>query len=1104
MVEAENNEKCGYVSVDTMYYLVPGLSLENGLRKIVGDEEVLQMVEIANKYRAVEVYLVHCDVEPMLSPCEPAAVCHTTTTLEPHVQTIEKEVENPSTKVNKRKKLTPKKGPQSKLMSPSRKSPRNLKDSSTFKKPSTSSLFISFPSLTDPTTTTTPLQPHNTEKESEIPSQIPVSPSEKQTPSQVPSLECQLPVITTETPIDYEWEENRGDSPLKWSELIGDYEGSSDDDDPSFDIQYQKLCEGHEFDDEDDDEEDDDFDVEAELGDEASGDEGLSDLDLQEEADIEETEQLECFVNESDEDDDELLEARDRVCSVNTKLVDLARQLQLEACEGRLGHQTTETLPLRSASTAAQEGVASDCDDSAEEEQTPNNSGDEGELNERVKKGELVRGDIDFRSFSWRVGQRFTNRSEFKEAVSKYAVMQGRDISYVLSNKKKEQLGVKCAGDCPFYLYCSMHSRDRTWLVKTVVDSHTCHRSMSKNRQLTSTWIARQLLEVFKARPHWPAKEIIETVRRAYRVIVRRDFAYKVKYHAHRMLHGSMKDHYMKIERYKKALKKASPGTEVELVVEAHPNSSTPVFKRMFVCFDGVKEGWKAGCRRVICVDAAFLKTFLGGQIMTAVGRDPNDQMYPISWAAVEGENNLSWVWFFTHLQSYLDLGDGTGLAVISDEHQAILHAVAVVLPKAEHRHCARHIFSLWHRTYKGDEMKIHFWKIAKAYNQADFNDAWDELNEINPEAALAFKRYNPKHFCRAFLDTCTKTDAITNNMAETFNAYIISARTKHIIYMFEDIRVALMQRLVKRRKEMEKCSSVLCPRIQARLEKEKEKASNCDVLPSSDSVFNVRYYLDQLNVDLVARTCSCRKWNMVGVPCCHAIACIFFMNKEAEAYVDDCYKLETFFKAYGGSIPPCEGERYWPRVPCNLDPPPIKIGPGRPRKNRIKHPLENPKKPGSLLRTGIEMTCSICKSKGHNKRSCPDKGSYVPTEPPPKRPRGRPRKTMPNSQMASSSTPSSMPQPSTQHHSTTAQPTQLGRGGRMILGGQGARGVSQASVRGQGRTGLASTEATELTSGTGQGRGRGRGRGRGKGRNQTPIGVGVLFSQDGSPICQV
>ncbi|XP_021755404.1 uncharacterized protein LOC110720659 [Chenopodium quinoa] len=180
----------------------------------------------------------------------------------------------------------------------------------------------------------------------------------------------------------------------------------------------------------------------------------------------------------------------------------------------------------------------------------------------------------------------------------------------------------------------------------------------------------------------------------------------------------------------------------------------------------------------------------------------------------------------------------------------------------------------------------------------------------------------------------------------------------------------------------MGKWSSILCPRIQSRLDKEKEKAAYCTVMPSSDSLFNVRHILDQVNVDLVANTCSCRKWNMVGIPCCHAIACIYFQNKVAEDYVDVCYKVETYVKAYSGLIPPLEGERYWPRVPCNLDPPPIKIGPGRPRKNRIKHPLEYPKKTGSLTRSGIEMTCSICNSKGHNKRGCPDKGSAAATEP--------------------------------------------------------------------------------------------------------------------------
>lgn len=108
------------------------------------------------------------------------------------------------------------------------------------------------------------------------------------------------------------------------------------------------------------------------------------------------------------------------------------------------------------------------------------------------------------------------------------------------------------------------------------------------------------------------------------------------------------------------------------------------------------------------------------------------------------------------------------------------------------------------------------------------------------------------------------------------------------------------------------------------------------------------------------------------------------------------------------GSIPPLVGERYWPKVSYPLQPPAIKIGPGRPRKKRVKDPYENPKKPGVLTKTGVEMTCSLCKVKGHNKRRCPEKGTIVPPEPPAKRPRGRPRADG---------------QPSHQHH--TSEPHQ-------------------------------------------------------------------------------
>ncbi|XP_010667686.1 uncharacterized protein LOC104884698 [Beta vulgaris subsp. vulgaris] len=243
--------------------------------------------------------------------------------------------------------------------------------------------------------------------------------------------------------------------------------------------------------------------------------------------------------------------------------------------------------------------------------------------------------------------------------------------------------------------------------------------------------------------------------------------------------------------------------------------------------------------------------------------------------------------------------------------------------------------------------MKLLFWKIAKAYNVANYNDALEELAELNSDAAIAFKAYNPKCFCRAFLDTSVKTNAITSNMAETFNVYIINARTKHMIYMLEDIRVALMQRLVLKRQEMTKCTSVLCPRIQAKLDLEKVKAADCDVLPSTDTLFNVQYYLDKLNVDLESKTCTCRKWDMLGIPCRHAIACIYFVHKEAEDFVHDSYKREVYLRAYVGSIPPVEGEKHWPRIESNISPPPIKIGPGRPRLNRRNDPFEDPKKPG-------------------------------------------------------------------------------------------------------------------------------------------------------------
>ncbi|CAH9088450.1 unnamed protein product [Cuscuta europaea] len=352
--------------------------------------------------------------------------------------------------------------------------------------------------------------------------------------------------------------------------------------------------------------------------------------------------------------------------------------------------------------------------------------------------------------------------------------------------------------------------------------------------------------------------------------------------------------------------------------------------------------------------------------------------------------------------------------------------------------------------------MKMLFWKAAKAYNEADLEEALEEMKRVNPAAVSSFRSLNPSCFCRAFVRINTKCDVIVSNMAETFNGYIINARAKHIIFMLEDIRGALMQRIVLKRQQMEKNTGMLCPRIKARLEKEKDEAANCTPLPSSQVLFQVCHRLDCLTVNLEARTCTCRKWDLSGIPCCHAISCIFFMNETPENYVHTCYTKDTYLKMYSGGIAPLTGERHWPKVDMPIDPPPIKIGPGRPRKNRMKSPHENPKKPGKLTKHGVEMSCSVCKSKDHNKRKCPDKNKEA--QPVQKKSRGRPKKAIQNAEAQQST------------YQTTAQPSRIGRGGRLIQ----ARGGSN-TTRGRGRFG------------------------RGRGKGQIPVGFGVLVDGEGN-----
>ena len=51
-----------------------------------------------------------------------------------------------------------------------------------------------------------------------------------------------------------------------------------------------------------------------------------------------------------------------------------------------------------------------------------------------------------------------------------------------------------------------------------------------------------------------------------------------------------------------------------------------------------------------------ILKITYGGQLLVAVGRDLNDQYFPLAFAVVENECKETWRWFLTLLLE--DIGD--------------------------------------------------------------------------------------------------------------------------------------------------------------------------------------------------------------------------------------------------------------------------------------------------------------------------------------------------------------------------------------------------------------------------------------------------------------
>ena len=101
---------------------------------------------------------------------------------------------------------------------------------------------------------------------------------------------------------------------------------------------------------------------------------------------------------------------------------------------------------------------------------------------------------------------------------------------------------------------------------------------------------------------------------------------------------------------------------------------------------------------------------------------------------------------------------------------------------------CAQHILSVWRKKWRGDEIRKKFWEYAYSTFEGQFKDNLNELAKLGKGIIEDLLCYPHQNWCRAFIGTVCKYDAVENNMCETFNGWILEARFKSIITMLEEI----------------------------------------------------------------------------------------------------------------------------------------------------------------------------------------------------------------------------------------------------------------------------------------------------------------------------
>ncbi|GKA94727.1 pentatricopeptide repeat-containing protein, partial [Tanacetum coccineum] len=196
----------------------------------------------------------------------------------------------------------------------------------------------------------------------------------------------------------------------------------------------------------------------------------------------------------------------------------------------------------------------------------------------------------------------------------------------------KPKVNVKDSQSCPWVLHCSKAKNEESWFVKKFIDEHTCLQSRFVGK-CTAKYLSKIVEETIKPNPKIPIAALKDQLQKKFELGVSRAKVIRAKQMAEDNVIGDYANQYARLKDYCLELEEQNPDTTIKIDVErdCDVTSYTRKFRRIYVCLGALKNGFKAGKRDLLGLDGCFMSGPFPGQILTAVGVDPNNGTYPLA-----------------------------------------------------------------------------------------------------------------------------------------------------------------------------------------------------------------------------------------------------------------------------------------------------------------------------------------------------------------------------------------------------------------------------------------------------------------------------------------